>query len=104
MGPIRVDVAVEGPADVVGRVRTEGGAGVPALLTLVGRDGGMAAAVRASFDGDFRFSRVPAGDHHLVVMSPEGRSTTYRVEVPQAGTLRHDVTLPGSREPAHTPS
>ncbi len=102
MGPIRVDVAVEGPASVTGRVRTPDGAGVPAMLTLIGRDGGMAAAVRASFDGDFRFSRVAAGDHHLVVMTPEGRSSTYRVEVPQAGTLRHDVTLPGSREPAHT--
>ncbi|OJY45762.1 efflux RND transporter permease subunit [Pseudonocardia sp. 73-21] len=102
MGPIRVDIAVEGPASVTGRVRTADGTGVPAMLTLIGRDGGMAAAVRASSDGDFRFSRVAAGDHHLVVMTPEGRSTTYRVDVPPAGTLRQDVTLPGSREAAHT--
>ena len=102
MGPIRVDVAVEGPASVTGRVRTDDGAGVPAMLTLVGRDGGMAAAARASMDGSFRFTRVRAGDHHLIVMTPEGRSSTYRVAVPTAGTLRHDVTLPGSREPART--
>jgi hydrophobic/amphiphilic exporter-1 (mainly G- bacteria), HAE1 family len=100
-GPLRVDIAVEGPASVTGQVRTGGGAGVPAMLTLVSHDGGPAASVRAAMDGSFRFSRVLAGDHHLLVMAPDGRSTTFRVVVPVAGTLRHDVTLPGSREPAH---
>ena len=103
-GPPRVDAAVGRPASVTGQVRTAAGAGVPAVLTLVDREGGMAAAVRASMDGSFRFAQVGSGDHHLVVVPPAGESVTFRVVVPPGGTLRHDVTLPASRQPAHAPA
>ena len=92
-GPVRRDLAVEGPASVAGTVRATTGAGVAALVTVVDRGGDRLAGTRAGTDGRYLLPHVPEGEHRLLVAPQAGTPTTVRVTVPATGLVRADVDL-----------
>ncbi|WP_214366733.1 efflux RND transporter permease subunit [Pseudonocardia sp. H11422] len=89
----RHDLRIEGPASLVGVVRSASGAGVAAFVTLVDRHGEVVAGTRTGADGRYRLAHVPAGDHHLLFSPPSGESATQRIELPATGRVPCDVVL-----------
>jgi HAE1 family hydrophobic/amphiphilic exporter-1 len=91
-----VDVVVDGPASVEGRIRSAGGHAVTALVAVVAPGGEVLARDRADAAGRYRLVHVPAGEQQLLVAPPTGPSASRTVTVPPTGTVRADVDLPPS--------
>jgi HAE1 family hydrophobic/amphiphilic exporter-1 len=89
-----MDLVVQGPASVEGRVRSAAGESVPALVAVVAPDGELLARNRTSDSGRYRLVHVPAGEQQLLVAPPSGPSAARTVLVPATGSVRADVDLP----------
>jgi uncharacterized surface anchored protein len=86
------DAELDGGGGVQGSARTPAGAAVPdALITLLDRDGNVAAATTTGADGSYAIPGVPAGDYTVISTGypPVASAVTVTAGTPQV----HDVRL-----------
>lgn len=78
---------------VAGIVRDAGGTVLPDSWVLVSEVGAVAVS---GPDGRFRFARLPRGTHTFVARTPDGRSVSATVDLPNAPV---DLVVPGASNP-----